>query len=111
MALRPKPRIGPAASAAKATSEQAWTFFTNHAHVLFCLAEDPEARLRDIAARVGITERAVQRIVTNLHDEGYIRVEKLGRRNRYQVVRKKPLRHAIEAHCSVDAVLRVVLGE
>lgn len=88
-----------------------WTFLTNHAHVLIVLAAEPDARVRDVAARVGITERAVQRIVTNLHEEGYIRVEKLGRRNRYQVVRKKPLRHAIEAHCSVDAVLRVVLGE
>lgn len=91
-------------------AEQAWTFFTNHAHVLFCLAEDPEARLRDIATRVGITERAVQRIVTNLHDEGYIRVEKVGRRNQYEVVRKKPLRHEIEAHCNVDQVVKLVVG-
>ena len=60
-----------------------WTFLTNHAHVLFCIAEDPEMRLRDVAARVGITERAVQRIVTDLEGEGYLTVSKEGRRNRY----------------------------
>src|SRR6476659_144995 len=82
-----------------------WTFLTNHAHVLFCIARDPEVRLRDVAVRVGITERAVQRIVTDLEEEGYLVVSKEGRRNRYQLQCERPLRHAIEQHCSVQELI------
>jgi DNA-binding IclR family transcriptional regulator len=88
-----------------------WTFLTNHAHVLFCIAEDPEVRLRDVAARVGITERAVQRIVTDLEGEGYLTVSKEGRRNRYQVNYGLPLRHPIERHRTVAALVRLVVEE
>lgn len=87
-----------------------WTFLTNHAHVLFCIAQDPEVRLRDVAARVGITERAVQRIVTDLESEGYLVVSKEGRRNRYAVRFDQPLRHPIERHRSVRALIELVLG-
>jgi DNA-binding MarR family transcriptional regulator len=87
-----------------------WTFLTNHAHVLFCIAEDPDVRLRDVAARVGITERAVQRIVTDLENEGYLAVSKEGRRNRYQVHYDRPLRHPIERHRTVDALIELVVG-
>ena len=87
-----------------------WTFLTNHAHVLFCIVQDPEVRLRDVAARVGITERAVQRIVTDLENEGYLKVTKEGRRNRYQVNFERPLRHPIERHRSVQALIGLVLG-
>lgn len=87
-----------------------WTFLTNHAHVLFCIAEDPEVRLRDVAARVGITERAVQRIVTDLENEGYLAVSKEGRRNRYQVHYDRPLRHPIERHRTVEALVELVVG-
>jgi predicted transcriptional regulator len=87
-----------------------WTFLTNHAHVLFCIAQDPEVRLRDVAVRVGITERAVQRIVTDLEEEGYLLVSKEGRRNRYQLRCESPLRHAIERHCSVQELIDLVLG-
>ena len=87
-----------------------WTFLTNHAHVLFCIAEDPDVRLRDVAARVGITERAVQRIVTDLEHEGYLAVSKEGRRNRYQVHYDQPLRHPIERHRTVDALVKLVVG-
>jgi DNA-binding MarR family transcriptional regulator len=87
-----------------------WTFLTNHAHVLFCIAQDPEVRLRDVSARVGITERAVQRIVTDLEEEGYLAVSKEGRRNRYQVRSDRPLRHTIERHRSVEALIELVLG-
>jgi DNA-binding IclR family transcriptional regulator len=87
-----------------------WTFLTNHAHVLFCIAQDPEVRLRDVAARVGITERAVQRIVTDLESEGYLRVSKEGRRNRYEVRDDLPLRHPIERNRSVRALINLVLG-
>jgi predicted transcriptional regulator len=87
-----------------------WTFLTNHAHVLFCIADDPEVRLRDVAARVGITERAVQRIVTDLENEGYLAVSKEGRRNRYQVHYDRPLRHPIERHRNVAALIELVVG-
>jgi hypothetical protein len=86
-----------------------WTFLTNHAHVLFCIAQDPEVRLRDVASRVGITERAVQRIVTDLEGEGYLVVSKEGRRNRYEVRYDLPLRHPIERHRSVKSLIDLVL--
>lgn len=79
----------------------AWTFFTNHAHVLFCISEDPNIRLRDVAQLVGITERAAQRIVAELEDAGYLTHEKVGRRNRYFVEPEAPLRHAVEDHMTV----------
>lgn len=78
------------------TAEARWTFFTNHAHVLFCLCEAPDSRIRDLAARVGITERAVQRILRELVDGGYLVVEREGRRNRYVIDGSKPLRHPVE---------------
>src|SRR3954451_2561127 len=92
------------------TPTAGWTFLTNHAHVLFCIAEDPEVRLRDVAARVGITERAVQRIVTDLEGEGYLTVSKEGRRNRYQVNYGLPLRHPIERHRTVRELIELVVG-
>ncbi|HEY9420504.1 MAG TPA: winged helix-turn-helix domain-containing protein [Thermoanaerobaculia bacterium] len=87
-----------------------WTFLTNHAHVLFCIAQDREVRLRDVAARVGITERAVQRIVTDLEAEGFLTVSKEGRRNRYQVHDGLPLRHPIERHITVKGLIDLVVG-
>lgn len=93
-----------------ASPPSGWTFLTNHAHVLFCIAQDPEVRLRDVAARVGITERAVQRIVTDLESEGYLAVSKEGRRNRYRIHGEMPLRHPIERHRTVAALIAMVLG-
>lgn len=87
-----------------------WTFLTNHAHVLFCIAQDPEVRLRDVATRVGITERAVQRIVTDLEGAGYLTVSKEGRRNRYRVNYGLPLRHPIERHRTVASLIELVVG-
>jgi hypothetical protein len=72
--------------------ERTWTFLTNHAHVLLCIATDPAARLRDIAAAVGITERAAQRIVTELVDDGYLERSRVGRRNTYRINPGRPLR-------------------
>jgi DNA-binding Lrp family transcriptional regulator len=86
-----------------------WTFFTNHAHVLFCIARNPEVRLREVAVRVGITERAVQRIVTDLEAAGYLTVMKEGRRNHYRIHAELPLRHPVEGHRAVKAVLDLVL--
>ncbi|MBL8940463.1 MAG: winged helix-turn-helix transcriptional regulator [Archangium sp.] len=85
-----------------------WTFLSNHAHVLLCLAKDPEQRMREVADLVGITERAVQRIVRELEEEGYVEREKDGRRNRYRVHRSRPLRHPIEAHRRVSALIDLV---
>lgn len=86
-----------------------WTFFTNHAHVLICLANDAEMRLRDVANRVGITERAVQKIISELEAGGVLSHEKDGRRNRYTVHPKMALRHPVEAHCQVADLLKVLL--
>jgi hypothetical protein len=94
----------------KATPREAvpWTFLTNHAHVLFCIASDPEVRMRDVAHAVGITERAVQRIVAELEEVGYLSRERDGRRNRYEVRSELPLRHPIEAHCEVASLLAIL---
>jgi len=97
-------------SEASTSTAAGWTFLTNHAHVLFCIAQDPEVRLRDVAARVGITERAVQRIVTDLEAAGYLTVSKEGRRNRYQVLYGLPLRHPIERHRTVKELIELVVG-
>ena len=85
-----------------------WTFLSNHSHVLLCIAEDPDVRLRDVAVRVGITERAVQRIVAELEDAGYVSHERIGRRNRYEVNSDLPLRHPLEDHLAIGALLRVL---
>jgi predicted transcriptional regulator len=75
-----------------------WTFLTNHAHVLLCLAAEPDARLREVAGAVGITERAVQHIVADLEAAGVLVRTREGRRNRYTLNSGAPLRHPIEGH-------------
>ena len=87
-----------------------WTFLTNHSHVLLCIAENADIRLRDVADKVGITERAVQRIVAELEEGGYVTHDKVGRRNHYEVHAQLPLRHPLENHLEVDALLRVLTG-
>lgn len=87
-----------------------WTFLTNHAHVLLCLVNSPDMRMRDIAVEVGITERAVQRIVADLRDEGYITPHKEGRCNSYDIDTKKPLKHPIEAHRKIADLIRLIRG-
>lgn len=77
-----------------------WTFLTNHGHVLLALHRQPDLRQREIAALVGITEGATQRILTELQDCGYLDVERVGRRNRYRVNNDLGLRHPLEdGHC------------
>jgi len=90
--------------------EASWTFLTNHSHVLLCLVQDPEARMRDVAERVGITERAVQRIVSELETAGYVDRIREGRRNRYEVNGNLPLRHAVEGHRDLNALIKLILG-
>lgn len=90
-----------------------WTFLTNHSHVLLQVALDPDIRLRDIAARVGITERAAHSIVSDLVEAGYVARTRVGRRNRYTVFPSRPLRHPWESGHEVGellAVLGVSLG-
>jgi DNA-binding MarR family transcriptional regulator len=87
-----------------------WTFLTNHAHVLVCLARDPDMRLRDLAEAVGITERAAQQIVRDLEGAGYLVKERVGRRNHYTIVRRSRFRHPLEAHASVGDFLDLVLS-
>lgn len=97
--------------AAAVGSGRQWTFLSNHAHVLVCLASDPGARLRDVASQVGITERAVQKIVSDLESAGVLTRERDGRRNRYHMALDLPLRHPIERHRSIGALLGMLLGE
>jgi predicted transcriptional regulator of viral defense system len=86
-----------------------WTFLSNHAHVLLCIGVDPQSRLRDVAERVGITERAVQKIVSELENAGALTRIRDGRRNSYVIHVDCPLRHPIEQHQTVGKLLSVVL--
>jgi len=85
-----------------------WTFLTNHSHVLILLTQDPFMVLRAVAARVGITERAVQKIIADLEEGGFIEREKIGRKNQYCILRNKPLRHPIEQHRTIGALLSLI---
>jgi hypothetical protein len=85
-----------------------WTFLTNHAHVLVCLDADPDLRGWEIAQRVGITERATQKIITDLAHEGYLTRTRVGRRNRYDLNRDVPLRHPLESGHTVGELLAAI---
>lgn len=85
-----------------------WTFLTNHSHVLICLALDPELLLREVAERVGITERAVQKIVHELEEAGVLTRTKVGRRNQYTIKEGHSLRHPVEGHRRVRDLLDMV---
>ena len=88
-----------------------WTFLSNHAHVLICLHMEPDLVLREVAARVGITERAVQGIVADLEEAGVLVREREGRRNHYKIDPSRPLRHPIEAHRAVADLLGLLGGK
>jgi predicted transcriptional regulator len=85
-----------------------WVFLTNHAHVLLCVARDPQARTRDIAEQVGITERATQRILADLVAEGYVARAKVGRRNSYTINRRGRLRHPLFRNLTIGPLLEVL---
>lgn len=87
-----------------------WTFLTNHAHVLIALKADPTQVLREVAAKVGITERAVQRIVHELEEAGILQRHRVGRRNEYHVLSGQHLRHPLEEHCTVDELLELIVN-
>lgn len=83
----------------------AWTFLTNHAHVLLAIAADPETRMRDVATTVGVTERAVQMIVADLEAGGYLERTRIGRRNHYTVNPAGRFRHPAESEHRIGELL------
>ena len=89
-------------------SASSWTFLTNHAHVLLYVAQNPGARMRDVASEVGITERAVQRIIAELEEAGYLSRTRHGRTNRYTVQTDMPLRHPIERAGLISELIRMI---
>ena len=98
----------PAATGLEAGVSHRWTFLTNHAHILIALRSNPELVLREVAVQVGITERAVQRIIQELEEGGYIRRQKVGRKNQYEVLSDQPLRHTLECHRSIGDLLQLI---
>ena len=92
----------------KSPPPSTWGFLTNHAHVLLCIARDPQSRARDIAVQVGITERAAQRILADLIAEGYVIRTKVGRRNHYKINRRGQLRHPVFRNLSIGPLIEVL---
>jgi DNA-binding IclR family transcriptional regulator len=90
------------------TQPKTWTFLTNHAQVLLALSDTPDIRLRDVAERVGITERATQRIVAELVEAGYVSSTRVGRRNRYTVDREHAMRHSAQLGYEIGALLEAL---
>jgi DNA-binding MarR family transcriptional regulator len=88
-----------------------WTFLSNHTHVLVCLAADGDQTVRDIAQKVGITERAVLRILAELEEGGVLERERDGRRNRYRIHPEARLRHPLEAHCRIGELLAMISAQ
>lgn len=90
-------------------NDRNWTFLTNHGHVLLCISRNEQIRARDIAEQVGITERATQRIIADLVASGYITIVHEGRRNRYILNDRLPLRHPVENAHLVGELLHVLM--
>lgn len=88
-----------------------WTFLSNYAHVLICLAGNPDMRLRDVADKVGVTERTAFRLIGELEEAGILERAREGRRNHYVINTEAPLRHSIEEHCTVGDLLKTVLQQ
>ncbi|WP_412474211.1 helix-turn-helix transcriptional regulator [Halobacteriovorax sp. YZS-1-1] len=85
-----------------------WTFFSNHGHVYLLIAANEDIIVREIASRVGITERSVLGIIQDLYDAGYIMKEKVGRSNRYKIVPKKTLRHSLESNVQLQDLIDLI---
>jgi DNA-binding MarR family transcriptional regulator len=88
-----------------------WHFLTNHAQVLLCIENNPDARMRDIADTVGVTERAAQRITNDLVEAGYLTRERIGRRNRYRINRKARMRHPAQREHPIGELLGLLSSE
>ncbi|QDT72040.1 helix-turn-helix transcriptional regulator [Lacipirellula limnantheis] len=91
-----------------ASRPPSWTFLTNHAHAIILLSQEPSIILREVAVRIGITERAVQRIIAELEEAGYIEKHKVGRQNHYRILASQPLRHPIENHRTIGDLLDLI---
>lgn len=100
--------VMPPVAPTKESSGQQWTFLTNHSHVLVLLARNPSIVLREVALQVGITERAVQRIIADLEAGGIIERRKIGRQNQYQIRADQSLRHPIESHRTIGELLALL---
>jgi predicted transcriptional regulator len=87
-----------------------WSFLTNHARALLCIAADPGARLRDIAATVGVTERRAHAIITDLVDDGYVVKDRIGRRNQYRIRTGLPLRDPVNRQRTIGELLDLLVG-
>jgi DNA-binding Lrp family transcriptional regulator len=87
-----------------------WTFLTNHARVLICIARDPTRRIRDIADEIGITERAAQLIIADLEEARYLTRTRVGRRNNYSINPKRPFRHPAEGDHLVQELISVFVA-
>ena len=107
----PQPPLNNASSGIVGKPSAGWTFLTNHAHVLAVLHSDPEKVLREVANTVGITERAVQRIIQDLEEGGFIERQRVGRKNRYRILEGQPLRHPIESHRKIGDLMKLITGE
>ena len=88
-----------------ATDDKPWTFVTNHTQVLLCLAQNPDARLRDVAQAIGITERAAQRILADLVESGYVERTRVGRRNHYTINRDRTIRNTAQLDHEIGGLL------
>lgn len=88
-----------------------WHFLTNHAQVLLCIESDADARMRDIAETVGVTERAAQRITNDLVEAGYLTRERIGRRNRYRINRRVRMRHPAQREHRIGELLGLLSSE
>ena len=88
-----------------------WRFVTNHTQVLLCISRDGNARMRDVAERVGITERAAQRIVADLIEAGYVQRERVGRRNHYSIDRRAKMRHPAQVNQEIGDLLDLLTNE
>lgn len=95
----------------KIDSKSTWTFLTNHSHVLLCLANTPDMLMRDIAKEVGITERAVQRIIADLRKEKYITMTREGRCNKYSINFDAHLKHPIESNKSIADLIKLIFDQ
>ncbi len=89
-------------------NEIGWTFFSNHGHVYFLLAANEDITVREMALKVGITERSVLGIIQELEDAGYIKREKVGRSNQYKIVSKKTLRHPLESNVQIKDLVEII---
>lgn len=108
---RPRPDQPNTPLAAPRTEVPAWTFLTNHAHVLVAISRDPELRQRDIAHVVGITQGAVTRILGELEASGCVTHERIGRRNRYHINADATLRHPLENEVTIGELIAMASGE